>query len=263
MQSWHDAGLLAFTLNLQGGSPLGYGNQGWINSTFDEKGDLRAPYINRLKKILDRADSLSMVVILGYFYFGQDEYLLDETAVIHAVETITNWILDAGYENILVEINNESNVRYDHDILRPDRVHELIEKVQGMRRGDRRLLASTSYGGGFLPLSNVVRVSDYILLHDNGMSEPSTLIELVENTRKVDGYSPKPILFNEDDHYNFESDTSNFVAAVQAYASWGYFDYRMEGEGFNFGYQSVPVDWRINSPRKISFFNKVREISGY
>jgi hypothetical protein len=95
------------------------------------------------------------------------------------------------------------------------------------------------------------------------MSEPSTLIELVENTRKVDGYSPKPILFNEDDHYNFESDTSNFVAAVQAYASWGYFDYRMEGEGFNFGYQSVPVDWRINSPRKISFFNKVREISGY
>jgi hypothetical protein len=37
----------------------------------------------------------------------------------------------------------------------------------------------------------------------------------------------------------------------------------MEGEGFNSGFQSVPVDWRINSPRKIAFFNKVREITGY
>ena len=34
------------------------------------------------------------------------------------------------------------------------------------------------------------------------------------------------------------------------YASWGYFDYRMKGEGFDDGYQSVPVNWGISSPRK-------------
>jgi hypothetical protein len=263
MPSWYDAGMLAFTLNLQGGSPLGYGNQGWINSTFDENGDLRQPYMNRLKRILDRADSLEMVVILGYFYFGQDEHLRDETAVIHAVDRITNWLLEEGYQNILVEINNEANVRYDHDILKPDRVHELIERVQAMKAEDRRLFVSTSYGGGFLPLPNVVSVSDFILLHGNGMHDPKSIGELVQNTRKVEGYTPKPVLFNEDDHYNFESDTCNLVMAVQEYASWGYFDYRMEGEGFNSGFQSVPVDWRINSPRKIAFFNKVREITGY
>ena len=31
------------------------------------------------------------------------------------------------------------------------------------------------------------------------------------------------------------------LAAIGEYASWGYFDYRMEGEGFHEGYQSVPL----------------------
>ena len=35
MEQWHSYGLLAFTLNLQGGSPTGYGNDGWINSAFN------------------------------------------------------------------------------------------------------------------------------------------------------------------------------------------------------------------------------------
>ena len=55
---------------------------------------------------------------------------------------------------------------------------------------------------------------------------------------------------------------ANMVAAIRSYASWGYFDYRMKGEGFEQGYQSVPVDWGINSERKIGFFKKVKEITG-
>ena len=35
IETWYDHGLLAFSLNLQGGSPVGYGNHIWINSTFD------------------------------------------------------------------------------------------------------------------------------------------------------------------------------------------------------------------------------------
>ncbi len=33
-----------------------------------------------------------------------------------------------------------------------------------------------------------------------------------------------PILFNEDDHFDFDKDENNFAAAVSEYASWGYFD---------------------------------------
>jgi len=261
MEEWYNYGLLAFTLNLQGGSPMGYGNKNWINSTFDEKGELRPRYMDRLKRILDKADDLHMVVILGYFYFGQDQYLENEQAVINAVDNITHWILNEGYRNVLIEINNESNVRYDHEILQPDRVHELIERVQNTKKDRFKLLVSTSYGGGTVPGSSVVKVSDFILLHGNGLHDPDQITELVRATRNVTGYRSQPVVFNEDDHFDFESDSCNFTNAVKSYASWGYFDYRMDGEGFESGYQSVPVDWGIRSERKKAFFKKLKEIT--
>jgi hypothetical protein len=202
-----------------------------------------------------------MVVILGYFYFGQDQHLENEEAVINAVDNITKWIINKGYQNIIVEINNECNIRYDHDILKPNRVHELIERVQ-KANPKKPLLVSTSYGGGTLPEPNVVKVSDYILLHGNGISDPAKISALVESTRKVEGYHGQPILFNEDDHFNFGNESNNFVSSIQSYASWGYFDYRMKDEGYESGYQSVPVDWGINSDRKKEFFKKLKEVTG-
>jgi hypothetical protein len=51
------------------------------------------------------------------------------------------------------------------------------------------------------------------------------------------------------------------VIAVKNYVSWGYFDFRMKDEGFESGYQSVPIDWGINSERKKNFFMKLHEIT--
>ena len=121
---------------------------------------------------------------------------------------------------------------------------------------------SPSYGGGKVPEENVVRVSDFLLLHGNGVSDPKRIAEMVRQTRAVPGYTPKPILFNEDDHFNFNQPTNNFIAAVSEYASWGYFDYRMKGEGFDEGYQSMPVNWGISSARKKAFFQLLGEITG-
>lgn len=262
MPLWYSYGLNAFTLNLQGGSPLGYGNNGWINSAFDTRGNLRKDYIKRLERILDRADELHMVVMLGYFYFGQDQNLADEKAVINAVDNATDWILKKGYRNVLIEVNNECNVRYDHPILQPERVHELIERVKRRQKDGYRLLVSTSYGGGVVPQPNVVKIADYVLLHGNGINDPAKITELVERTRAVQGYYGQPVVFNEDDHFDFDKPVNNFVNAVKAYASWGYFDYRMKDEGFAEGYQSIPADWGINSERKKGFFNKLKEITG-
>ncbi|MFK7906357.1 MAG: hypothetical protein AB8B69_14595 [Chitinophagales bacterium] len=262
MESWREHGLLAFTLNLQGGSPLGYGNKNWVNSTFDERGALRPAYMNRLERVLDRADELGMAVILGYFYFGQDQHLADEIAVINATDNITNWLLEQGYDNILVEITNECDIHYDHPILQPERIHELIERVQKNKQNGKRLLVSTSYSGGNLPRSNVVQIADYLLLHGNGVEDPVSITKMVEETQNMENYDNQPILFNEDDHYDFEEESYNLIHAIGAYASWGYFDFRREGDEFSAGFQSVPVDWKINSPRKISFFKKLKEITG-
>lgn len=85
MPEWRRHGLLAFTLNLQGGNPRGCSKeQPWYNSTFGVDGSLRPDYLSRLARILGRADELGMMVILGFFYFGQDERLRDEAAVFEA-----------------------------------------------------------------------------------------------------------------------------------------------------------------------------------
>jgi hypothetical protein len=263
MPEWRRHGLLAFTINLQGGAPIGYAKeQPWYNSAISPDGSLRPDYMDRLARILDRADELGMVVIVGYFYFGQDERINDEAAVIRATDNATRWILDHGHRNVLVEINNECNIAYDHPILQPARVSELIARVQTVTRHGRHLLVSTSYGGGTVPLENVVRTADFLLMHGNGVTEPARIAAMVRAVRAVPGYSAKPILFNEDDHYDFDRPTNDFTAAVGEYASWGFFDYRRPGESYWEGYQNLPADWAISSSRKRAFFGLVREMAG-
>jgi hypothetical protein len=263
MKKWRKHGLLSFTINMQGGSPQGYSqSQPWQNSGYFPDGTLRPEYLARLERILDKADNLGMVPIVGFFYFGQDERLKDENAVINAVNKMTDWLFKKGYRNILIEINNECNVRYDHDILKPARVHELINIVKSKENNGYRFYTGTSYGGGFIPLPDVVKSSDFILIHGNGVSDPSRISEMIIKTRNVEGFTTKPILFNEDDHFNFDREENNFILAIKSYASWGFFDYRQTGESFVNGYQSVPVDWGINSERKREFFRLLKEITG-
>ncbi len=186
MPEWKRHGLLAFTLNLQGGSPEGYSkDQPWHNSAFEADGSLRPDFMARLENIFDRADELGMVVILGYFYFGR-----------------------------------------------------------------------------VVPNENVVRTADFLLLHGNGASDPKQITEQIQKTKALAGDRVLPILYNEDDHFDFKKPRNNLVAAVEEYVSWGYFDFRMRGEGFDDGFQSVPVNWAISSPRKRAFFEKLREITG-
>ncbi len=262
MPVWRQHGLLSFTVNLQGGSPEGYSkSQSWHTSGIAADGSLLPDVMKRLERILNRADELGMVVIVGYFYFGQDQVVKDEAGIRRAVTNATNWLLDRDYRNILVEVNNETNVKaYDHEILKPARIHELIELVKGMNRKGRRLLTGTSYGGNAIPLPNVVKSSDFLLVHGNGVKDPKRIAEMVRLTRAVQGYRPMPILFNEDDHFDFDKPENNMMAAISQYASWGYFD--PGASDYSDGYQCPPVNWGINTERKKSFFNLLRQVTG-
>jgi len=260
MPEWRAHGLLGITVNLQGGSPEGYSRQQpWENSAIAADGSLREAYMRRLERVLDRADDLGMVVILGIFYFGQDQRLTDEQAVIRAVDATLDWLTARGYRHVMIEINNESNVGYDHEILKPDRVVELIRRVKAH---PSRFLVSTSFGGGTVPPTGVIRTSDYVLLHGNGVDSPAGIKEMVEAVRADPGYQPKPILFDEDDHFAFDAAENNFLTALTAGCGWGYFDFRKKGEGFSEGFQSVPVDWSIGSDRKRGFFQLLRQVTG-
>ena len=145
---------------------------------------------------------------------------------------------------------------------RVDRVHQLIERVRGIREDGRRLLVGISYGGGAVPHEKVVRVSDFLLLHGHGVKDPARITEMVRQTRAVPGYHSMPIVFNEDDHEDFDAPLNNFSAAVTEHVSWGWFDYRRKGESMAEGYQSPPVNWGLSSGRKRAFFDYLSEITG-
>ncbi len=291
-------GLLAVTVNLQGGSPTGYyreamfrenmvergidfdddvvwaglpsaASQPWHNSAFNSDGSLKPAFLDRTERIISACDRLGMVVILGYFYFGQDERLADEAAVCRAVDDATRWVLDSDYRNVLIEINNEANIlRYEHEIMQPHRVAELVDRAKSIEVDDRRLLVGTSYGGGRVPDDDVAGVSDYIMLHGNGVTEPSGIAQMVVATRALPSYTAQPILFTEDDHFDFDKPENNFLSALSEYASWGYFDPgdaaggKSEFGDYRDGYQNVPVNWGINTPRKRGFFDLLTEVTG-
>ncbi len=140
------------------------------------------------------------------------------------------------------------------------------------------LPVSVSLTGGRIPSQAVVDASDYILLHGNGVKDPQRMVAMVHEVRAMAGTTRKPIVNNEDDRnwtrrnlesgekpqgWSAEGTTNNFVACARNYASWGYFDWRQDGEGFDEGFQSVPVNWRISSERKRAFFNLLAEITGH
>lgn len=60
--------------------------------------------------------------------------------MLRAVDEAVGWVLDGGWGNVIVEVNNECDgPGYEHEILRSHRVHELVRRVQGLTRDGRRL----------------------------------------------------------------------------------------------------------------------------
>ena len=155
---------------------------------------------------------------------------------------------------MLVEINNESNDSgYQHPILHPARVHELIARVKTRSAG--RLKVSTSFYGSAQPSDAVIRKSDFVLLHGNGETATG-ITSMVQTLRARDVYAaaPKPIVFNED-----SSAIHNLDAAVGQHASWGYYD--QGANDYANGFQSPPVRWTINTSAKTAFFNRVATLT--
>jgi len=270
LPSYRAHGLLAVCLNLQGGSPQGYSwNQPWKIGGFAPDGALKPAWAARLEKVIAACDRLGMVVILGLFYGKQSGTLTNEAAVKAAVTNTADWLLGVGATNVLIEIGNEVDLpAFAHDIIAAPRCHELIELAQKRSKG--KLLVSASLLALEAPPPAILATADFLLPHGNrihgplGATQPSPHgIRLqVTNWRAASGYRGQPIVYNEDDHFEFDKPDNHFVAAVESGASWGFFDYRMSRERFEDGFQSLPVDWTISSVRKRGFFGLLKEITG-
>lgn len=218
---WPNHGVLSFSLNLQGGSPEGYSkSQPWDTGEIAPDGSLREDFMHRLQKIFDRATELGMLPILGIYSFGQDRQVLDEAAVKRSVDLTVYWILEGRYRNVPLKISNECNIAaYGHAILKALRGHELIERARAIHANGHRLSVGVSYAGNTVALLKVVKSSKFLLIHRNGLKDPLRIAEMMQQSRRVEGYRPMPILFNEDNHFDFNLPSNNRMATIGEYAS--------------------------------------------
>lgn len=265
LPSWRQHGILAVTVGLQGGrpaldawrmSPWFNSYQPYHNSAFAADGALKENYMARMARALQALDDLGMVAIVSLFYFGQDYLLRDEAAVRNAVDKATQWLLQTGHRNLILEVANEVDPRhYTHGILKPERIHELVDQVRHTTLDGRRLLVSASYTPGCMPGEAVTALSDVVIPHGNGCDGEGHR-RIVAAIRGLEAYRrrPQPIIFNE-----AGVDVSCLDAAFESYASWGYYDHGKNN--YRDGFQSPPVNWSINTPTKRAFFERVLEIT--
>ncbi|MEX2559035.1 MAG: hypothetical protein WD403_03925, partial [Pirellulales bacterium] len=120
LTDYHEHGVRAFTICLQGGMP---GYEGAVNSAFEPSGELRGEYLSRVRRVVEACDRQGIAVILGCYYQRQDQVLADEAAVRQGVVNVARWIRESGFTNVLLEIANE----YPHDGFD----HRLLKTAQG------------------------------------------------------------------------------------------------------------------------------------
>ena len=264
LPEWRRTGVLAFTVNLQGGGPtdgnFGMGGpQPHDNSGFDAEGKLKPAYAKRLQNIIAAADRNRMVVIVGFFYFGQATHVAvtpDDSNLRQAIVSGIEFLKSLPNRNILVEINNEANPGYGHPLLRPnERLAEAVLLAKRVAGG--RIPISFSWVGAVGqaggPGDLAMQAVDYVLFHTNGRT-PEEVHQTIFDMRRWVGYS-RPLLINEDG-----VSSMNLHAAVQERVGWGYYD-----QGWNNyldGYQSPPTNWGISTPVKWMFFEQVARLTG-
>lgn len=118
----------------------------------------------------------------------------------------------------------------------------------------------TSFSGGAPAESNVVKASDFLLLHGNGPDDPDRIRKMIRASHQVPAWRPMPVLINEDDHFRFGDPDNHMLAALGEYASWGYFD--PGRNDYVEGYQCPPVNWGIDTERKRQFFTVLKTVTG-
>lgn len=260
LPEWRKHGVLAFTINLQGGGPVdgNYGEnapmQPHRNMAFEPDGSLRPAYMTRVKRVLETADRLGMVVMVGLFYQGQNarmNELPDDGAIRRGIAEAVRWLKQQPHRNVMIEIQNEVGVRgYKHRMLTPAGAADALVMARAEAAGE--FPVSVSWVGGMRD-ERALKAADFILFHTNGRT-PEAVHEEIATMRRLGGYD-KPLLINEDGVSTF-----NLRAAADEHVGWGFYD--QGTNNYMDGFQSPPVNWKISSPVKWLFFEQVARLTG-
>ena len=216
-------GMLAFTINLQGGLP---GYEGAHNSAFNSDGSLRRHYMDRVKRVIEAADNEGAVIILGVLYQRQHHQVptfnpraLDgRDAIRTAITNVASWVKEQEFTNVILEISNE----FDHHGFRNWRDGEWLHSVEGQvelihlaRAAHPPLRVSTSSGGSATIPPRIAEAADYVLIHTNNTKLADYAARILAARQHG-----KPVVINEDNKVG-QSGARAAQLAVENGAGWG------------------------------------------
>jgi len=257
-------GIRMITVGLQGGCPSSDppcpgGDHPWNVSAFKADGSLKTAWMNRLNQVITAADHNGIVVMVQFFYHGQNQRVNDPdttTAQTAAVNNITDWLVNGGFSNVLVETANECDAGFSNYLDGGNCGNEVNVVKQVQDRSGGKLKVSVSWKGGEQPSDEVIKQEDFVLLHGNGING-TQLQALIVSTKESAAYKakPTPIVVNED-----STSIANLDASVTSGVSWGYLD-TGQNDYVN-GFQRVPVNWTINTDAKKAFFAETLKLAG-
>jgi hypothetical protein len=229
MPDYLGAGVRAFTLNLQGGSP---DYEGAHNSAFNADGTVRPASLARIARVIDAADREGAVVILGLFYQRQHgrapthlpRALAGREAIRAAVVNAVRWVRERGWANVVIEIANEyahagfKNWNDGPWLQTPEAQVELMALARSTHPA---LLVSTSGMGSAVIDARIAQAADFILLHTNSTPIEAYAARIADARRHG-----KPVVINEDDKVGPDG-AEAARRAIAAGASWGFMHSRV------------------------------------
>jgi hypothetical protein len=201
LPTYKSLGIEAFTLGMQGGKPNYEGN---LSSAIRTDGTLKPEWLDRADRVIKAADAQGMVVILSYFYKAQEAKLPGDDIIRKATVNITDWIIQQGYGNVIIEVANEYNTSgYKNPIFTTGKadstfpgVAELVALAKSRFDGKPyRLPVGASHTRIQVPQA-IRAVADVSLVHGNPFSpqEDGQMVADLVNDPTV----PGPVIMNED-----------------------------------------------------------------
>lgn len=275
LPTYHAHGLRAVTVGLQGGGsiytrPL---SDTYLNSAFRPDGTLKPAHLSRLHRVLAAADAAGLVVIVNFFYWRQERFE-DDRAIERATEGATQWLLATGFRNLLIDLKNE--IKEQDGLLSSRGIHRLLDMVRQTRLNGRRILCGTStHPIKHMPQGAWPELVDFFMPHANYSPAEQWRRELQAfKAEPAVTATRRPICCNEDCIW-----LDAMEVCLDEGVSWGFFD---QGYGCDehqrkidwtvqpreseyaalSGFQTVPVNWSINTPHKRAFFDRLRAITG-
>jgi hypothetical protein len=252
---YKDHGVLAFSVSLQGGNP-GYDpkvngvsrrngarlgkDEGLLVSAFRADGSLKPAWLERLERLIRAADQRGMVVNLIYFYQGQDEIFESDQAIVDATRSITRWIIEKNFRNVVIDIANEWDLKgetWDQAGFIPENITGLVEVVREQFNGTDYLVPiGASTGGRMTYPESLARLCDVVLVHGNGRTPAEKLARL----RELEDY-PRTVWMTEDDNgrettlATLALELGSADSVFDEAAGWGYMPW-VQAQQFPFVY---------------------------